>query len=276
MLKRIYDILYAFKEYVLLAVLLTLSIGLIASNERPQIRAIRSVTVGVLGSAQNLIGIVPNYFNLRSENRILREQNLTLSEAVNRLREARLENIRLRRLLGMRDTSGTRYIAARVIGKSLQLLRNTITINIGERDGIRPLMPVVTERGLVGKVVATSKGYAVAQVLLHRDMRVSGKVQRSRADGIVAWEGGSTLVLRNIAKTLDVQAGDVVMTSEYSSLYPAGIRIGTVALARQVPGSLFQNVELVPAVDFATLEEVFVIPVVPDSTRLALEASFQR
>jgi len=107
-------------------------------------------------------------------------------------------------------------------------------------------------------------------------MRVSGKVQRSRADGIVAWEGGSTLVLRNIAKTLDVQAGDVVMTSEYSSLYPAGIRIGTVALARQVPGSLFQNVELVPAVDFATLEEVFVIPVVPDSTRLALEASFQR
>ena len=276
MLKRIYDILHAFKEYVLLAVLLTLSIGLIASNERPQIRAIRSVTVGVLGSAQNLIGIVPNYFNLRSENRILREQNLTLSEEVNRLREARLENIRLRRLLGMRDTSGTRYIAARVIGKSLQLLRNTITINIGERDGIRPLMPVVTERGLVGKVVATSKGYAVAQVLLHRDMRVSGKVQRSRADGIVAWEGGSTLVLRNIAKTLDVQAGDVVMTSEYSSLYPAGIRIGTVALARQVPGSLFQNVELVPAVDFATLEEVFVIPVVPDSTRLALEASFQR
>jgi len=276
MLKRIYDILHAFKEYVLLAVLLTLSIGLIASNERPQIRAIRSVTVGVLGSAQNLIGIVPNYFNLRSENRILREQNLTLSEEVNRLREARLENIRLRRLLGMRDTSGTRYIAARVIGKSLQLLRNTITINIGERDGIRPLMPVVTERGLVGKVVATSKGYSVAQVLLHRDMRVSGKVQRSRADGIVAWEGGSTLVLRNIAKTLDVQAGDVVMTSEYSSLYPAGIRIGTVALARQVPGSLFQNVELVPAVDFATLEEVFVIPVVPDSTRLALEASFQR
>ena len=276
MLKRIYDILHAFKEYVLLAVLLTLSIGLIASNERPQIRAIRSVTVGVLGSAQNLIGIVPNYFNLRSENRILREQNLTLSEEVNRLREARLENIRLRRLLGMRDTSGTRYIAARVIGKSLQLLRNTITINIGERDGIRPLMPVVTERGLVGKVVATSKGYSVAQVLLHRDMRVSGKVQRSRADGIVAWEGGSTLVLRNIAKTLDVQAGDVVMTSEYSSLYPAGIRIGTVALARQVPGSLFQNVELVPAVDFATLEEVFVIPVLPDSTRLALEASFQR
>ena len=155
-------------------------------------------------------------------------------------------------------------------------MRNTVTIDVGERDGIRPLMPVITERGLVGKVVATSPRYAVAQVLFHRDMRVSAKVQRSRADGIVAWEGGSTLVLRNIAKTLDVQAGDVVITSEYSSLYPAGIRIGTVALARQVPGSLFQTVELLPAVDFATLEEVFVIPILPDSTRLALEAAFQR
>lgn len=276
MLKRIYDILFAFKEYALLILLLTVSVGLIASNDRPQIRAIRSVTVGVLGSAQNLIGVIPNYFNLRSENRILREQNLTLSEEVNRLREARLENIRLRRMLGLRDTASSRTIAARVIGKSLQLLRNTITINVGERDGIRPLMPVVTERGLVGKVVATSAGYAVAQVLFHRDMRISGKVQRSRADGIVAWEGGSTLVLRNIAKTLDVQPGDVVITSEYSSLYPPGIRVGTVSLARQVPGSLFQSVELVPSVDFATLEEVFVIPVTPDSARLALEASFQR
>jgi rod shape-determining protein MreC len=276
MLKRMYEILFAFREYVLLAFLLTISIALIASSDRPQIRAIRSATVSVLGSAQSFVGMVPNYFNLRSENRILREQNLTLSEEVNRLREARLENIRLHRLLGMRDSTNARYIAAKVIGKSLQLLRNTITINAGERDGVRPLMPVVTERGLVGKVVATSAGYAVAQLLLHRDMRVSGKVQRSRADGIVAWEGGSTLMLRNIAKTLDVQPGDLVITSEYSSLYPPGIRIGTVALARQVPGSLFQVVELAPAVDFATIEEVFVLPVVPDSTRLALEAALRR
>lgn len=276
MLKRMYEILFAFREYFLLAFLLTISIALIASSDRPQIRAIRSATVSVLGSAQSFVGMVPNYFNLRSENRILREQNLTLSEEVNRLREARLENIRLRRLLGMRDSTNARYIAAKVIGKSLQLLRNTITINAGERDGVRPLMPVVTERGLVGKVVATSAGYAVAQLLLHRDMRVSGKVQRSRADGIVAWEGGSTLMLRNIAKTLDVQPGDLVITSEYSSLYPPGIRIGTVALARQVPGSLFQVVELAPAVDFATIEEVFVLPVVPDSTRLALEAALRR
>ena len=276
MLKRLYDIFYAFKAYVLLGLLLSISIGLIASTDRPQIRAIRSVTVGVLGSAQSVIGIIPNYFNLRSENRILREQNLTLSEEVNRLREARLENIRLRRLLGLRDTSGSRFIAARVIGKSMQLLRNTITVDVGERDGVRPLMPVVTERGLVGKVVATSGRYSVAQILLHRDMRVSAKVQRSRADGIVAWEGGSTLIIRNIAKTLDVQPGDLVITSEYSSLYPSGIRIGTVTLARQVPGSLFQTVELQPAVDFATLEEVFIMPVVPDSTRLALEALVQQ
>jgi rod shape-determining protein MreC len=271
MIKRLYEFVFLFKEYLVVGVLLAISAVLLAQNDNPQIRTLRSLTVVTVGMLQDALGIIPNYLDLRRENRVLRELNVTLSDEVSRLREARLENLRLRHLLGLKEKGEFSLIAANVIGKNLQLLRNTVTLDAGERNGVRADMPVVTENGLAGKVVATSGHFAVAQVLYNKDIRVSAKVERSRVDGIIRWEGGPMLTLQDVAKSLDVQSGDVVITSEYSSFFPPGIRIGVVASARGAEGSLFQSIEVRPAVDFSRLEEVFVITSVPDSERVALE-----
>ncbi len=271
MMRRLYEFLFLFKEYLVVGVLLAVSVVLLALNDDAQIRTIRSVTVVSVGALQNALGVIPNFFDLRRENQVLRELNVTLADEVNRLREARLENLRLRQLLALKGHGEFGYAAANVIGKNLQLLRNTVTLDAGERSGIRVDMPIVTENGLAGKIVATSGSYAVAQILFNRDIRVSAKIERSRVDGIIRWEGGSVLSLQDVAKTLDVQAGDVVITSEYSSYFPRGIRIGVVSSARGAEGSLFQSIEVKPAVDFSRLEEVFVITSVPDSEKIALE-----
>jgi rod shape-determining protein MreC len=271
MIRRLYEFLFLFKEYLVVGVLLAVSVTLLALNDDSQIRTIRSVAVVSVGMLQDALGIIPNYFDLRRENQVLRELNLTLADEVNRLREARLENLRLRQLLGLKERGEFGFVAANVIGKNLQLLRNTVTLDAGERNGLRAEMPIVTENGLAGKIVATSARFAVAQILYNRDIRVSAKIERSRVDGIIRWEGGSALTLQDVAKTLDVQAGDVVITSEYSSFFPPGIRIGVVSSARGAEGSLFQSVEVRPAVDFSRLEEVFVITSMPDSERIALE-----
>lgn len=271
MLKRIYDTALLFKEYLLLALYLLLSIFLLAVNTTDQVRAIRGNVLGVAGVFQDLFGFVPDYFALREENRVLREQNLTLSDEVNRLREAALENVRLRQLVGMRDRPAFGYISAQVVGTQVQALRNSITINVGTDQGVKTGMPVVTDHGLVGRVVSTSRRYAIVQLLLHKDLRVSGRVQRSRVNGIVRWSGGDALQFSHIPKTLDVKTGDVVITSEFSSLFPAGIRIGIVTATRQHAGELFQEIAVAPSVDFSRLEEVFVATVVPDSNRIALE-----
>ena len=270
-MRRLYEFMFLFKEYLVVGVLLAVSVTLLALNDDSQIRTIRSVAVVSVGMLQDALGIIPNYFDLRRENHVLRELNLTLADEVNRLREARLENLRLRKLLGLKERGEFGFVAANVIGKNLQLLRNTVTLDAGEQNGLRADMPVVTEYGLAGKIVATSGRFAVAQILYNKDIRVSAKIERSRVDGIVRWEGGSLLALQDVAKTLDVQAGDVVITSEYSSFFPPGIRIGVVSSASGAEGSLFQSVEVRPAVDFSRLEEVFVITSMPDSERTALE-----
>lgn len=271
MLKRAYDILILFKEYVLLGLYLLIAVVLFAHNTTDQVRAIRSQILGITGALQGVFGFVPDYLALRQENRILREQNLILSDEVNRLRESALENVRLRAMLGLRERPAYEYITARVVGAQMEALRRTVTINAGTDQGVRAGMPVVTDHGLAGRVVSTSGHYAIVQLLYHRDLRVSARVQRSRVNGIIRWNGGNELHLTSVPKTSDVTTGDVVITSEFSSFFPGGIRIGIVTGTRQMTGDLFQEILVRPAVDLDRLEEVFVARVLPDSSRIVLE-----
>ncbi len=270
-MRRLVDIVLLFKEYLVLIVYVVISILLLALSDSPQVRTIRSLTLATMGFVEDAFGFIPNYFELKSENRILREQNLTLSEELIRHREAKLENIRLHQLLALKEDAPFTYLSANVVGKTMSLLQNTITIDAGEHDGLKPNMPIVTDAGLVGRVTTTSSGYAVGQILWNKDFRASAKVERGRVDGIVLWEGGDYLSLKNVAKTLDVQVGDVVITSEYSNLFPPGIKIGVVSKTSQTPGALFQTVEITPSVDLVRLEQVFVIVHTPDSARDTLE-----
>lgn len=275
-MQRLFHILLYFKEYVVLALFIIVSLVILSLNDSRQLRAIRSYTVGAVGMLQDAVAIIPNVFALKQENHVLRQLNVTLSDEVSQLREARLENLRLRSSLEMKERTGFKLIAADVVGKSLHLLRNTITISAGENDSVRTDMPIVSELGLVGRVIATSPRYAIGQLMFNKDFRASAKIQRSRVDGIISWDGGEFLQFKNVAKTQDVKEGDVVTTSEYSNLFPRDIRIGTVARVSENPGSLFKDIDVVPGVDFAALEEVFIVQALPDTERVALEQSLAR
>jgi len=270
-MRRLVDIVLLFKEYLLLLLYILISILLLALNDTLQIRTIRSLTLATIGAVENAFGFIPNYFELESENRILREQNLTLSEDLIRLREAKLENARLRQLLALKERSPFTYVSANVVGKTMSLLQNTITIDVGESNGVKPGMPIVTDAGLVGRVTLTSSHYAMGQILWSKDFRASAKVERGRVDGILQWESGEYLSLKNVAKTLDVLVGDVVITSEYSTMYPRGVKIGVVSKTSQTPGALFQTIEVTPSVDLSRFEQVFVIIQAADSSRIVLE-----
>jgi rod shape-determining protein MreC len=275
MLERLYYLLLLFKEYLILAGLIVLSLILLVLNDNPQIRRIRTIATVSLGVVQEQLSFIPSYFSLRSENEALRRLNIQLADEASKLRDARLENIRLRRLLGLKERSTDQLIAARVVNKSLTLLRNTLTIDVGEADSVKPMMPVINEAGVVGVVTATSKRYAIVNLLLNTSFRVSAKVERSRVDGIVAWDGND-LLLNNVTKTMDVLPGDVVLTSEYSSVFPPHIPIGIVRSVSEERGSLFKKIILTPSVDFVRLEELFVIARVPDQERIRLEREAAR
>jgi rod shape-determining protein MreC len=270
-MQRLINIILLFKEYFVLTLLIIFSLILLGSNDNVQIRAFRSYTVSFLGIFQDALSIIPNVFELKRENEILRQLNVNLSDEVNRLREARLENIRLRSMLGLKEHGDIKLVTADIVGKSLHLLRNTVTLNSGENSGVRSDMPIISEKGLVGKLIATSARYSIGQLMLNKDFRASARIQRSRIDGIIAWDGGEVLKLKNVSKTQDVREGDIVTTSEYSNLFPADIKIGFVSRVSEKTGSLFKDIDVTPSVDFSSLEQVFIVITEIDSERVALE-----
>ncbi len=270
-MQRIVNIIIEFKEYFILLLLILISLILLALNDNPQIKQIRSYTVGLIGVAQNTLTLFPNIFNIKKENEILRQLNVTLSDEVSRLREAKLENVQLRRLLKFKEESTYKLITADVIGKSLYLLRNTITLNAGDADSVRVNMPIITEQGIVGRIIATSANYSIGQILFNKDFRTSVKIQRSRVDGILAWAGGDYLLMKNVSKKQDVKVGDLVITSEYSKIFPSNFKVGLVTKVTENPISLFKDIQIEPSVDFARLEQVFIIQTLPDTQRVYLE-----
>lgn len=275
MFKRFYNFVLLFKEYAVFSLLLVVSLILMALNDNTQIRHIRGVATVVFGVMQDQLAFVPRYFSLRKENDILRRMNVDLADEASQLREARFENDRLRRLLGFKEAFRHPLLAARVVGKNLTLLRNTLTLNAGKMDGVLPQMSVVGDGGLVGVVSNVSDHYSVVRILYNADFRASAKSQRSRVDGILSWNG-EQLILNNVAKNLDIVVGDTLITSDYSSTYPPNIRIGTVSEVGEQQGSLFKRILVSPGVDFVQLEEVFVVSYIPDAERLDLEQSLQQ
>ncbi|MDI6804100.1 MAG: rod shape-determining protein MreC [Bacteroidota bacterium] len=273
-MQRILTLLIEFKEYFILTLLVLLSIILLTLNDNPQLKAIRSYTVATIGIIQNTLAMVPNIFELQRENEVLRKLNVTLLDETSRLRESKLENVSLRELLGFKEKIKYKFVAADVIGKTLHLQRNTITLNVGKNNNVNIDMPVVCEQGIVGRVVAVSTNYSIVQLLLNKDFRTSVKIQRSRVDGILAWDGSDRLMMKNVSKKQDVKIGDGAITSEYSKIFPPDIKVGVVASVIENPITLFKDILLEPSVDFTRLEQVFVITSIVDTERVNLENKF--
>jgi rod shape-determining protein MreC len=274
-LKKLGYFILDLKEYITLAVLIVISLILIFLNDNPQIRFLRAAAITSFGTVQSGISAIPNVFEIEKENKILRESNIKLANEIASLKESKLENIRLTRLMNFKEKNALGVVSGKIINKSLIQTRNTITLNVGESDSVAINMPVITDAGLVGRIVSVSKNYSIAQILYNKDMRITVKVQRNRLDGILSYDGVSSLMLNNIQKSADVNVGDVIITSEYSNIYPPGIPIGVVSETGNLD-NLFKKVIVAPSVDFSILEEVFVLKFATSKERAEIEKAFQK
>jgi rod shape-determining protein MreC len=135
-------------------------------------------------------------------------------------------------------------------------------------------MPVITERGLVGRVIGLTKHHSMVQMLLNRDTRLSVMTLRGRNEGMLTWDydGGRHMLLRQIEAVRPQPKQDTIVTSGYSELFPENIVVGTIASIEQEEGTLFYRIVVEPAVDFATLDEAFVVLHRPNSERMQIQS----
>jgi len=258
-MRRLLNLFLLFKEYVVLTLLVFLSFFFMALSRSTEVQPLRAVTTILVGSLQSLYSWIPNPFTASSENEELRKHNILLSSELAQLRRAKGENEELRKLLGIKPRQGWKLLATEIVGKTSIGDRNMLTLSAGESSGIKKGMAVMTDGGLIGRVYSTSGGFTLVEGLFNRDMRVAVKIARTRVDGILGWEGGDELVVRDVPKGLDVKEGDLVVTSEYSTFFPSEVPVGVISKLEPEPNSLFRKIYLTPVAHPFRVEHCYVV-----------------
>lgn len=223
----------------------------------------------IIGSINNSLTGISDYFGLKEQNEILLAEVVQLR---NRLANSELLNTEVVNNDNA-ELAPYFYSSAQVVGNSTNKQNNYITLNKGQREGFEANMALVSTDGcMVGYIISCSDKFAVASSVLNSSFNTSGKIKGQDYFGSVSWNGlnHQYVQLSELPKYADINKGDTIITTSYSSIFPEGIVIGTVE-DFELEKSTHYNVKVRLAANFSSLNNVLIIKYQDYAERQLLE-----
>lgn len=157
--------------------------------------------------------------------------------------------------------AGEKLIPAHVISNSIKQKDNFITLDKGSKDGIRTEMGVVSGTGIVGITYLVSNHFSVVLPILNTHSNISCRLRGTNYFGSLKWSGGSPLqaYMDDIPRHARCKIGDVVETSGFSSVFPAGIFVGKVIQINNSKDGLSYRLEVQLSTDLAQIRDVCIV-----------------
>ena len=216
---------------------------------------------GVFGGLGNLFGAVRDLNELRTRNAELEQQNQDLLTEIAGLRGLEGENGVLRQLLNFtQENPQSKYQTAAVIGRDPSPYLRYITINAGNREGLRPGMPVVTAGStLIGRVSDVSLRSSKVQLLNDLSSAVNVRLQASNATGLAVGQQDGSLLVQYLPLDAKITDNDIALTSGLGGNLPRNLVVGQVTGVQKNDFDVSQSVQLRPAADYERLDVVLVI-----------------
>lgn len=252
---------------VLVLIILGLPAG-VSSRLKLAIGGLFLPLFGIAGSAQGLVSqvstLLPTRRELAEDLGKARLENQQLRLKLERYNEIWRENQMLRDSLGWQRRISPKLKLARVIGRDTANWWNSLQIDLGSRDGLRPDMPVRTVDGIVGKV--SQVGYSRSQVVAVGDpnCHVPAMVVETRDTGVIIPASNGTLDrqlvdLSFLPGSSPLKPGQRVVTSGLGDIFPKDILIGRVADVRSVGYGLYAEARVRLEVNLNRVEQVWVV-----------------
>ena len=227
-------------------------------------------TQSVTGNYYEKMGNIKEYFSLREINRKLSEENTALRNQIENVYKS--DDIFFYAVTDTVHKQKYFYTPARVINNSINKKQNFLTLDKGSQDGLRPEMGVISSSGIVGTIYGVSRNFSTVISVLNTDFRVSAKIEKNNYYGSLEWDGNDHRYARltEIPDHVEVLRGDTIVTSGYSTIFPEGIRVGTVDRAEQGGGN-FQEIRIALSTDFKKLIYVEVVGNLQRTEQIELE-----
>ena len=241
-------------SYVFLFILLeSVSLALLFGSNERQRMAFMTSAGRFSGSILEWRSDVKSYFGLRKENEKLAYENAMLRSRLNTV----LDNIEVESLFSRIEGD---YAVARVIDNSVRKDDNYITINKGRADGIERGMGVFDSRGVIGVVMLPGKKYSIVLPVLNGRSSISCKISGSNSFGFLEWYGGNPYMayIVDMPFHTDVNPGDTVVTSGFSSAFPENIPVGIVESVEEEQLNYMLRLTVSLFVDMSDIRWVYV------------------
>ncbi|MBN8807533.1 MAG: rod shape-determining protein MreC [Sphingomonas sp.] len=212
---------------------------LLARFDPPAFSAFRSgvaeITAPVswaAGGAWSTIASIPvsigSYFGVHAENARLKDQAAADRKQLLRARAIAFENVRLKKLLGVREPAADVIATARLVSSTASSSRRIALLYGGLAQGVHAGMPVLAPDGLVGRILEAGPDTARVLMLIDPDSIVPVRRTRDGAAGFVTGRGDGLLDVKPIALNADFAVGDVLVTSGAGGIFPPNIPVGKV------------------------------------------------
>ena len=264
-MQNIINFLIKHNHWFLLLVLEGISFVLIVSFNSYQGATMFTTANNVAGNIYMAINDVDSYFGLKSENVTLQNHNKELLEELQVLRNkldivsdsCAIAQIRE----SIKANSAFHYHTASVVNNSINRINNFITIDKGSADGITNEMGVFDERGVIGIVYRTSENFALVMSLLNSKSNLSCKIGNSNSFCSLQWQGGDTRYahLIDLPQYATYEKGDTVITSGFSSFFPANIPVGIIEETVEDGDDIFNKAKVKLLVNFSNISKVYLV-----------------
>jgi rod shape-determining protein MreC len=251
--------IYKYHVFFLFFILEVIAFVIVYRFNNYQKASFLNYTNGIASNFYNGVSNTQEYFNLRRINDSLQLENARLRNQ--QLNSYYQNNVSITSINDTVFKQQYQYIAAQVVNNSVIKRNNYITLNRGRVHGIEEKLGVVSDNGVVGIVMNVSSHYCTVLSLLNSNSNISAKIQKNGAFGAVKWDGGDPTVakLLDVNKHVPIEVNDLVVTSNFSKIFPDDLPIGKIKEHSLDAGDNFHTIKLELFTDFSTVTNVYVI-----------------
>lgn len=253
-MQQIINFIIRYKNFLLYVLLLIISLGFTVQSHSYHQSSFFNSSSWISGNIYNTSFNITSYFDLNNENKKLIEENKQL--------RYQLFNKKISAPIALDSLENTYTITSgQVIKNSYASLRNYITINKGEKDGVKTDMGVITTKGILGIVENTSNGFAKVQSILNENSNINAKIKNTNHFGSLVWNSESYNVVQlvDIPKLVPLIIGDTIVTGSMSSIFPENIPIGTINKFDLDNSKSFYTIEVALFNDMTNVKNVYIV-----------------
>ncbi len=202
---------------------------------------------------------ISNYFNLKSQNEELILENKNLKNLLEKYTSKEDSTVRVSVIDTINYQQKYTYTEAKIYSNNFNNPNNFILLNKGKNHGINIEMAVVNSKGIIGITEDVSANYVRVQSILNSNSKINAKLKNSSHFGTLIWDGKdyNIVQLEDIPRQAAIKVGDTIITGGKSTIFPAGILIGTIQKINTESSNNSLDIKLFN--DMSNIDNVYIV-----------------